>query len=126
MSNVYVPKLYDRTSISGIFDGYGDRHSGMQTLHGPAPTPYQEPPTPYHKLPDRYDIDSENARLEMIAMRLRIPQGQKWPFDYVNTAVGNEKIFVFIVQDDQPVILEDSKALFPSDVLITQLRLIQK
>jgi hypothetical protein len=72
------------------------------------------------------DLNSDRGRLNMLAMRLRVKEGEVWPFDSIQTSLGNEKIFVFIVQGDKPAILEDDADLFPSDTLVTQLRLIAK
>lgn len=43
---------------------------------------------------------------------------------YISVLEGTEKVFVFGVRDDLPFTLEDSKLMFPSDQLITQLRLL--
>lgn len=65
-------------------------------------------------------------RLEMIAMRLHLQEGMEYPFQHISTAAIADKVFVFVVQNDQSVTLEDDRAMFPSDVLITQLRLLMK
>ena len=72
------------------------------------------------------DIISEPYRHQMLAMRLRLSEGEKFPFDDIHTSLGKEKVFVFVVQNDQAVTLEDDPLMFPSDLLITQLRLIAK
>lgn len=72
------------------------------------------------------DISTDLWRLRAIAMRMRIPEGNRLPFQHVSTAWTGEKVFVFVVENDKPAVLEDESALFPSDTLITQLRLIQK
>lgn len=71
-------------------------------------------------------ISSSSYRKKMIGMRLRIPNGSLFPFAHLETHYAGEKVFVFVVVDDKPVVLEDESSLFPSDTLITQLRLIQK
>ena len=77
--------------------------------------------------PDYADlIESPRSRHHMLAMRLRITEGARMPFDDLHTSLGKEKVFVFIVQNDQAVTLEDDRNLFPSDTLVTQLRLIAK
>lgn len=80
---------------------------------------------PYYGQPPA-DIEDQRHRKNMLAMRLRIKEGVLWGFDHIDTALGKEKVFVFVVQGDKPAVLEDDAALFPSDTLITQLRLIQK
>lgn len=72
------------------------------------------------------DISSSSYRKNMIGMRLRVPPGAMFPFDALETHYAGEKVFIFVAVDDKPVVLEDESALFPSDALVTQLRLIQK
>jgi hypothetical protein len=57
----------------------------------------------------------------MIEMRLGGAHG----FDHLTVYGAKEKTFVFIAHKGQGQILEDDPALFPSDKLITQLRLIK-
>ena len=71
-------------------------------------------------------MDNTMTLLGMIAMRLRLRDGDRSPFDFIQAHKAAEnKYFVFICQGDQAVTLEDDD-LFPSDRLITQLRLIMK
>lgn len=77
---------------------------------------------PYASMP----IEDEYGRNRMIGMRLHLRDGEKFPFDYLSSHLGDEKVFVFVVQNNTPVILEDDRYLFPSDTLVAQLRLIQK
>ena len=64
--------------------------------------------------------------LQMIAMRLRISQGMRLPFEFIQAHMAKEVAFVFVVnKDSKAVILEDELDLFPSDKLITQLRMLQ-
>ncbi len=72
------------------------------------------------------DLTNDVTRKNMLAMRLRINEGEHWGFDSLHTSLGKEKVFVFVVQDDKPATLEDDASMFPSDTLITQLRLIRK
>lgn len=72
------------------------------------------------------DVHDEEARHRMIGMRLRLNEAEKFPFDHLSTAVGGEKVYVFVLVDEKPAMLEDDLSLFPSDTLISQLRLIQK
>ena len=69
---------------------------------------------------------SEHHRHKLIAMRLRIREGQKMPYQDLFTSLAGDKVFVFVVQDNQAVTLEDEATMFPSDQLITQLRLLDK
>jgi len=72
------------------------------------------------------DISSESYRSKMLGMRLRLKEGERFPFDSIHTSLGKEKVFVFIVQNDKAATLEDDVGMFPSDTLVTQLRLIAK
>lgn len=71
-------------------------------------------------------LDSELHRSKLIAMRLRLREGDRMPFQDLFTSLAGDKVFVFVVQDNQAVTLEDDANLFPSDQLITQLRLLDK
>lgn len=79
--------------------------------------------TPMHVQPID-GIGSPDWRMRAIAMRLHLRNGERLPFDHVSTAVTDEKAFVFLVVKKQLVTLEDDINLFPSDTLITQLRLL--
>ena len=69
-------------------------------------------------------IFEDSHRLRMIAMRLHLNQGVKFPFQHISTAVTTDHVLVFVVQKDQYVVLKDDRGLFPSDTLVTQLRLL--
>lgn len=60
---------------------------------------------------------------EMVKMRMRWTE-VPFPFFECHQPTGSDKVFVFFVKDDQAVILEDEAGLFPSDSLITKLRLL--
>jgi len=72
------------------------------------------------------DISTDNWRLHALAMRLRVREGYKLPFQHISTAWSGDKVFIFVVSKGQPVTFEDDAALFPSDTIITALRLIQE
>lgn len=90
----------------------------------------------YHAPPDSYlgsrpdtappapAITTDTGRRGMLAMRLHMTDHTKLPFPYMSTALTDDKIFVFIVIDGQAVTLSDERAIFPSDGLIAQLRLL--
>lgn len=64
--------------------------------------------------------------VSMIFMRLRINSSGNGPFDFIAAhAIAPERVVIFLVLDGQPQMFEDG-ALFPSDTLITQLRLLIK
>jgi hypothetical protein len=69
-------------------------------------------------------ITSDLHRMRMIMMRLRITEASTIPFQHISTGLGGDHVFVFIVKGGEPITLRDDVALFPSDTLITQLRLL--
>lgn len=76
--------------------------------------------------PTYYDVSTEQGRQRMIGMRLRLADGSRFPFDHISSHLCDDKVLVFIVPHNKSdaVILEDDPNLFPSDTLITQLRLL--
>ena len=71
-------------------------------------------------------IEDDFGRMRALGMRLHVTDGDSLPFDSIHTSLTKEHVFVFVVANDEPVVLKDERGLFPSDTLITQLRLIQK
>lgn len=61
--------------------------------------------------------------LRCIAMRMR--WSGKAPFEKLEPFKQAEKVLIWCVGKDQNVVLEDDWALFPSDGLITKLRLLE-
>jgi len=62
--------------------------------------------------------------VDMIRMRLRIPPyGSPWQFLECFCGTDNQ-VHVFMVTDNKPIMLTEPWDLFPSDTLITQLRLL--
>ncbi len=61
----------------------------------------------------------------MIRMRLRKNVGEKL-FDFIAAHQHADTVFVFIVHDGKNVVIKDNEKLFPSDALITQIRLLQQ
>ncbi len=76
--------------------------------------------------PTYYDVSTEQGRQRMIGMRLRLADGSRFPFDHISSHLCDDKVLVFVVPHNKSdaVILEDDPNLFPSDTLITQLRLL--
>lgn len=63
----------------------------------------------------------------MIYMRLHVQGGDRKPFDFLAThRITEDKVAVFVCNNGSYVVLEDNTDLFPSDTLITQLRMIKK
>lgn len=85
----------------------------------PMAMPYINPP--------QIDPYSNRPSLEaMIFMRMGwVSAGQTVPLQHLSAvkAQKENKVFVFVVHNDQAVIIEDGD-LFPSDMLITKLRLL--
>lgn len=71
-------------------------------------------------------VDNEHFRYRLVMMRLRRREGETHPYQHFSTALAGDKVFIFVVQDNQAVVLDDNAAMFPSDTLITQLRLLEK
>jgi hypothetical protein len=84
-----------------------------------APSPF---PTPMSKP----QIETASWRRSAIGTRLQLEVGERLPFDELETALGDDKVYVMIVTNGKGVMLEDDRALFPSDTLVTQLRLLAK
>jgi hypothetical protein len=67
-----------------------------------------------------------SAKLEdMIRMRLRSAPGSFFDHWHAYKA-KDDKVVVLVVNNGAHVVLEDEWPLFPSDALITQLRLLEK
>ena len=79
------------------------------------------------KLHEHYgdlSVDSRTGRKRLIEGRLR--QSVDTSFQYFDTAYVGDVVHVFLVVNDQTLGLTDEFAMFPSDNLITQLRLLMK
>lgn len=63
--------------------------------------------------------------LGMLKMRLRIPSNKSLPFQFINAfEIDKEHVAVFIVHNNTPAMFTDEGGLYPSDKLVTQLRLL--
>jgi hypothetical protein len=70
-------------------------------------------------------IFSVMGRLAMISMRLRRPSSLiPQEFEDLHTVLSKDKVFVLIVTKGELVSLVDDASMFPSDTLITQIRLL--
>lgn len=65
---------------------------------------------------------------EAIASRLRISPEANMPFHFIECCKLEDHVAVFVVtnEDSKPVTILDGVDLFPSDTLVTQLRLLIK
>jgi hypothetical protein len=79
---------------------------------------------------DDFTINPPQRRysdVEKIGMRLDIPPGPMMGFDSIHVApMGDSKKVVFLIVNGKPLMIEDDEHLFPSDTLITQLRLLRR
>lgn len=105
----------------GVFGIYDNKERVMQELDKYTYLPYLPhlPPPSWsqgdEKMPDL---------IAMIRSRLRLNPAAKLELDFINAfQVNPDRVVVFICHKENAVILEDD-ALFPSDNLMTQLRLI--
>jgi len=70
-------------------------------------------------------LEIAENRKAMIAMRLRVPSLAEFPFPHFATIYANDIVYVTIVTDKGAVMFEDDAGMFPSDVLVSQLRLLK-
>lgn len=71
-------------------------------------------------------IEYRDWRLQAIHMRMQRGDGTQLPFDGIETLLGDDLVYILIVVNGKGVMLEDDRGLFPSDTLLTQLRLLAK
>lgn len=68
--------------------------------------------------------------IQMIAMRMnrKVKPGEMWfKLPHISAFVNDKVAIVFVVnKDNEPVSIVDDPDLFPSDMLITQLRLLNQ
>jgi hypothetical protein len=78
----------------------------------------------YGSLPQNQDVYSTRLHPEaMISMRLHMHEGQAFPF-HLHAHLDGDMVYVFVVCNGKPVVIEDPWLMFPSDQLISQLRLL--
>jgi hypothetical protein len=78
-------------------------------------------PTLYPNVPKTWTLRDK------ILMRLDMPDGYHIGFHHLDAVrLNDEKMAVFVVFDGKHCTLEDDAHLFPSDTLITQLRILRK
>lgn len=81
-------------------------------------------PTPFSPTNVVTPVMSSDQLCRMICMRMRFQEGVKLPMAYMSAHQSNANVFVFLVHNEQATIIEDDPLMFPSDALITKLRLI--
>lgn len=63
--------------------------------------------------------------IDMLYSRLRVRSSDELPFKYISAhEIDEHRACVFVIHRGEPVTIVDDAALFPSDKLITQLRLL--
>jgi len=67
---------------------------------------------------------SEEMAYQLLAGRLRISEYEVMPFAHISMHMTPEKAILFVVAQGGPVIIEDPMELYPSDSLVTQLRML--
>lgn len=69
---------------------------------------------------------SDNDPMKMLSMRMRWHNMIRAPFEHISVYYnpGHPTAYVFIIHKGEPVTLTDDTTMFPSDQLITQLRLL--
>lgn len=60
----------------------------------------------------------------MLAMRMRWVRGIALPMAFLEAHLSDKIVYVFMVHNGQPAVLEDEWGLYPSDALITKMRLL--
>lgn len=67
----------------------------------------------------------EEKAIMLLYGRLRLQEGERFPLPHLSLYITSEKAVVFLIdKNDSPLIIEDDPALFPSDALVTQIRLL--
>lgn len=76
---------------------------------------------------DSDPVSSSQERYKMLGMRMRWRRDQYCPFKGLQTFLSEsgEKVLLAFVKGEGLVTLEDDAKLYPSDTLITQLRLLE-
>lgn len=112
--------------------GGGVSHSGHVTVGGvgaagPHTHAFTEPAMRQAHTDDWWSAwNNSLTPLGQLAVRLKLNPFMACPFEFLQVhAVGSGKFLVFVVQNGEPIVLTDGD-LFPSDGLITQLRLLMK
>lgn len=104
----------------------------------PADWMFMPPTHDKNTLNSEYRDRKMASPMSMIAMRMkwgvfhgedannsRGPFAPPCPFDHMTVHLAEEKAIVFVVNNGQPVVLEDEKILFPSDKLVGQLQVLE-
>ena len=63
--------------------------------------------------------------MPVVRMRLRTPRGRFFDHWHMHK-INDERVLILVVSNGQATMLEDEWPLFPSDTLITKLRLLEQ
>jgi hypothetical protein len=71
--------------------------------------------------------NAEETAHRTLAARMNWSNGRMHPFTSMHVALSKngEKAFVFVLQDDKYVVIEDDSGMFPCDATVTKLRMLQ-
>lgn len=72
------------------------------------------------------DMRNSAFRLKVLVWRLRLRMGEPLPWQHISTCYLEGNVFIFVVANNKAVILEDDPLLYPSDALISALRLLSE
>lgn len=131
----YHDRLYRemlQMAVSPVYTAAGGLVGSGQAL-GVAVPPYYQNPNPVPYMPwgvpqTHYKFDPDNMRAALaIRMGWNTNQtGQKYFEHCEPRKLNEEKAVVFVITDGRAMCIEDDLNLFPSDTLVTQLRLLQE
>lgn len=118
---------------------YGPRRV-PEEMHDKWGTPFE-----CSQMPDTIDVRDRNntmmmtrtvSPMSMLHMRMKwgpycdltagVGADASMPFDHLSIHLGAEKAIIFVVTRGDPVTIEDDAGLFPSDALITQLKMLEQ
>ena len=110
----YIQKLYREQAMTDLYsrrNTYPVKYPDLRVSR-------------HHMMTKSESIEHREFRVKLLAMRLRVEEDAPLPWSFIETAFENDTVFVFVLSGGKPVVLEDDANLFPSDTLITQLRLL--
>jgi hypothetical protein len=110
MAKIAPPPLRDTRKGMDPNDHIADALAYGASQFSPQFAPHQNTWSPYDKL----------------KMRLGMAKSETFGLEHCHIVEGKMKVFVFLVQGDKAIVLDDDPALFPSDTLIGQYRLFKE
>lgn len=129
-----------RNAIRAALEAYTDAmHPRMNTAvpeEDEYGTPYRYLNTPeqFDTNQPRNDLMSSNVQpMTLLAMRMgwggfasnvEFGSDTRPPFNHVSIHRSDKRTFVFVVHNEEAITLEDETSMFPSDSLVTRLRML--